>query len=233
MKRKKLVALVVSGLLAVGVAGGTLAWFTSSDAVDNLFKTGGLNDGESSAIDIYEKFEQNQKIVPGDLLDKIVQVKNTCDYPQLIRVKLTPINNATQQEITGDDLKEFNKQITLKFFDGAIKDATGVTDYSTLQDGWIKDGDYYYYMGNVTEGKFTSGLLQGIQFNDIGDANNSYRNKDFDIKVEAEGVQASHEAFKDTFNVADTDSQLYKILKSFQDGPKNGVDQIEGTVATK
>ena len=77
MNKKKLVTMVLAGSLAVGLVGGSLAWFTSSDKVLNKFATVQDDDNKGdSGIDIYECFDEDgtEKILPGGpKVDKYVQ----------------------------------------------------------------------------------------------------------------------------------------------------------------
>lgn len=61
-KQKKIAAGALAAFLAVG---GTAAFFTSSDLITNVFKTGSgvdVNDGDDIGIDVNEKFEG---VLPG------------------------------------------------------------------------------------------------------------------------------------------------------------------------
>ncbi|WP_180945919.1 BsaA family SipW-dependent biofilm matrix protein [Burkholderia pseudomallei] len=87
---KKVQALAVAGVLTVGVVGGTLAWFTSQDSVKNTFNTASSNGENGKGIRIEEEFVEPKNMLPGDVVNKDVQVSNTATYDQFIRVKLTP-----------------------------------------------------------------------------------------------------------------------------------------------
>lgn len=100
MNKKKIVALLVAGIMTIGVVGGTLAWFTSNDSVTNVFNTGATDDktDPDAGIKVEEKFnytEDNngnrvykENLMPGDIVDKEVKVTSTANYDQFVRAKV-------------------------------------------------------------------------------------------------------------------------------------------------
>ena len=95
MSKKKIAALLVAGMMTVGVVGGTLAWFTSNDSVTNVFNTGTTpEDRLDAGIEVDEEFpnstdnEYNKPVLPGDSMVKEVWVESTANYDQFVRAKL-------------------------------------------------------------------------------------------------------------------------------------------------
>ena len=95
MKKKLLAAGMVTALAATAVVGGTLAYFTDTDAQENVFVTGNV------AIDLYEDFGTNsgiEKLLPatgsaqaGTLkngIEKEVYVENTGSEKAYTRVHI-------------------------------------------------------------------------------------------------------------------------------------------------
>lgn len=193
MHKKKIQALAVAGVLTVGVVGGTLAWFTSQDSVKNTFNTGASNDENGKGIKIVEEFTPPTDMLPGDEVNKDVQVKNTATYDQFIRVKkITPkfvdVNN-NRTVIKEKDGKQLDtNKIKLKFTDKLNKDKKEGT--------WFEGPDgYYYYMSKVAPKKWTNTLLDSVTL--VDDAGNEYRGIGFDVDIEADSIQASHDAYKE------------------------------------
>ena len=208
MNKKKLSALLLAGTLTAGVVGGTFAWFTSKDTVTNQFATGGTNDDDSNAgIDIWEKFEKPTNVVPGTTTDKLVQVKNTSTYDQFIRVKITP-----KWEKDGLDAS----YLGLNFVEGSLGNEQGQ---------WLKDGDYYYYIGKVAGGKFTNTLLESVTLSK--DAGNEYKNQKYQVVVDADSIQADNDAYKEWTN-SETIQKLLAKCENTTGNDKNA----EGTTAT-
>lgn len=205
MKNKKITSLLVAGVLTVGIVGGTLAWLTASDSVTNKFNTGA---DQSVALDIFEKFDKDDAKVlqPGKTVDKKVQVKNSATFDQFIRVKITLDNSLSEM-------------VTMKFVN-----TTGENP------SWVKDADgYYYYMGKVAAGKYTDQLLDTVTFSK--DADMDQMNKAFNIKVDAESVQASNGAYAEKFASASEDVKAK--LKAFEGATAVGnANPIDGATIT-
>lgn len=201
MKRNKLLALLVTGALTVGVVGATMAYFVSKDSVTNAFTTA------KTGVDVKEEFDKEdaENVKPGDEVNKDVKVINTANYNQFIRVKLTP---KFTDESAGLDVSK----IQLIFKD-SLKD-----DMST--NSWVKGTDgYYYYIGKLAPNAATEELLDAVKLDlkDVTSADeDKYQDKAYTVTVEAEGVQADSNAFVDEWGVA-SDSDIGRVLVGLQD----------------
>ena len=95
MSKKKIVSLFIGGILAIGLIGGSFAWFTSKDSITNAFET--VNFGETnnmeSGVKIEESFDREgaKNMIPGATKKKEVKIKNTANYNQFIRVKIDKV----------------------------------------------------------------------------------------------------------------------------------------------
>lgn len=172
-------------LVALLVVGGTMAWFTDSAEVTNKFTAGTVE------IELHDKTLNNSEEVnfpangfenvnPGDLYDKLVSVENIGSKRVYVRVKLTPTwtftNDSTSNDLAPAQLVGLN-----------------TTDWIEDEDGW------YYYVEILDKDEVTTRLIEGVHF--IGEEmNNDYQGAKFELKVEAEAVQASHYAFRDEWN---------------------------------
>lgn len=213
MNKKKLSALLLAGTLTAGVVGGTFAWFTSKDTVTNQFATGGTNDDDSNAgIDIWEKFEEPTNVVPGTTTDKLVQVKNTSTYDQFIRVKITPKWEDKELNTT-----EGLSYLGLNFVEGSLGDEQGQ---------WLKDGDYYYYIGKVAGGKFTNTLLESVTLSK--NAGNEYKNQKYKVVVDADSIQADNGAYEEWKDASKT---IKDLLAKCENTTGNDSNEA-GTTAT-
>lgn len=213
MNKKKLSALLLAGTLTAGVVGGTFAWFTSKDTVTNQFATGGTNDDDSNAgIDIWEKFKEPTNVVPGTTTDKLVQVKNTSTYDQFIRVKITPKWEDEELNTT-----EGLSYLGLNFVEGSL---------GYEQGQWLKDGDYYYYIGKVAGGKFTNTLLESVTLSK--NAGNEYKNQKYKVVVDADSIQADNGAYEEWKDASKTIKDLLAKCENTTGNDKNA----EGTTAT-
>lgn len=194
MNKKKIAALLVAGVMTVGVVGGTLAWFTSNDSVTNIFETGKVNnpdDANGNGVEIWEDYTPATSVIPGDTTTKLVQTQNTTDYDSFIRVKITPQWEKEKVTIDDKEIQLFADKIILNFGEN-LGDTYGK---------WLKGDDgYYYYMGKVAGGKFTNPLLESVTLK--SDAGNEYRGVKFDVLVEAESIQADNNAHNDQWKDA-------------------------------
>ena len=227
MHKKKIQALAVAGVLTVGVVGGTLAWFTSQDSVKNTFNTGASNDENGNGIKIVEELTPPTDMLPGDEVNKDVQVKNTATYDQFVKVKLTPTfvevgkdgsRNAIKQREIINELGQ--KQTYTLDTSKIILNFTGNLKADKSNGSWVKDGEYYYYMGKVKPSELTSMLLDSVTLDNK--AGNEYRGLVFDIDVEAKSTQASNDAYQEW-------AKGSGLLEKFAELQKQGVVEPRDT----
>ena len=192
MNKKNLLigsALVLAALLVVG---GTMAWFTAgAGPVTNTFIAGTveieLHDVTYDDLQVLVPFPENgiQNVNPGDEYTKIVYVENTGSKAVYVRVYLTPAwtkgTGSLPLDVEGVDMATFP--------------IVG-TDWVLHTDGW------YYYTEPLAGApadevnRVTTHLIEKVEF--AGAAmTNDYQGATFTLTVEAEAVQASHEAYKD------------------------------------
>ena len=168
MNKKKILVLAVSVcLVAILAIGGTLAYFTDTDAKTNTFTVGNVDitltepnwegTGSQDAPEVY----------PGEPLAKDPTVENTGANPCFVRIK-----------VTGLDCLAPAGNIQLRT--GGVIGALGAD--------WEKSGDYYYYKKVLAVGESTSALFDHIVIPtglENGDAET-----EFNVVVTAEAVQA-------------------------------------------
>lgn len=144
-KRKILIVGVISLLT---VLGGTLAYFTTSTDIVNVFKTA-LYQNE-----IVEKFVSPTTWTPGTTTSKTVTVKNTGNIPMAVRVSYT------ERWVNGN-----GKELSLKDSENNV---AAIINFNT---GWTKDSDGHYYYGSkanmtkVEPGQTTNSFISGVTFN--------------------------------------------------------------------
>lgn len=233
-KKFKYTSLVAAGAVTLGLVGGTLAWFTAQHEVVNEFSTPGTYnpDTPQAGIEIIEDWndEHGQNITPGTDVNKDVQVKNTENYNQFIRVKLTPqfvrVNeDGTRTPYTEDELKDLeisNDMIELKFTNHLVKSLV-----DAKEGDWVQVGDHYYYIGKVSGGSHTNTLLDSVTLS--SEAKNQYRGLAFDVVVTADSIQASNGAYADW-----ADKSLHAKYETLEGATKatEPVDVLEGKGVT-
>lgn len=150
-KRKKL--LLILGVSIFTVIGGTLAYFTTSSSIPNIFKSGLYQET------IHEKFVSPTNWTPGTTTKKEVTVTNTGDVDMAVRASVE--ENWVSKNGTTLPNKINNEGVALL----------------NLNDGWTKDNDGYYYYGskdNLTKlasGDESSSFISGVTFNPNINAN--------------------------------------------------------------
>lgn len=148
-KKNKKKLLIVLGISAFTILGGTLAYFTTSDTIVNNFKTALYQHS------IVEKFESPSDWTPGTTTEKTIKVTNNGSISMAVRATYTEKwINANGEEISLTD-NENNRASIINF-----------------GDGWEKSEDGYYYFGskdNLTElhkGETTTSFINSVTFNE-------------------------------------------------------------------
>ncbi len=145
-KRRKLLIVSVIGILTV--IGGTLAYFTTTTTIKDIFKTAMYQN------EITEVFEAPANWTPGTTTDKTVKVTNTGSIDMAVRVSYT------EKWITAN-----NKELSLKDDNGEV------ASIINFNDDWTKDDDGYYYFGSkenktvLKPGETSTSFMSGVTFN--------------------------------------------------------------------
>ena len=145
-KRRKLLIASVIGILTV--IGGTLAYFTTTTTIKDIFKTAMYQN------EITEVFEAPANWTPGTTTDKTVKVTNTGSIDMAVRVSYT------EKWITAN-----NKELSLKDDNGEV------ASIINFNDDWTKDDDGYYYFGSkenktvLKPGETSTSFMSGVTFN--------------------------------------------------------------------
>lgn len=140
---------LTAGLLALTLLTGTFAFFSKEVRIDNPFAT------KEYGGEMIEKFTPENEWEPGAQVEKVVQAKNTGDYPLFVRIKFEEKwerdgNAIANTAFTSEDEKFFPADA-----DTGVGPAitTGSSVYKHLVNvgdpgsgkSWIKQSDGYYY----------------------------------------------------------------------------------------
>jgi predicted ribosomally synthesized peptide with SipW-like signal peptide len=180
MKKSVLIGLLVLSLAALLAVGGTMAWFTAeADPVTNQFTAGTVE------IEINEVYTEELNWNPGSTTNKEISVKTLGSKCVYVRVSLTPVWGHLVGEVFTPDPSLPINNVVLNW----------------KQDGWVYDDGWYYYKRILCpEDEETSLLLQSVTLED--GTGNEYQGKFLQIVVNAEAVQASHDAYKSVWGLA-------------------------------
>lgn len=194
MKKKKIKLLVASMAVAAMLVGGTLAWFTFHQDMNNHFTTGSVK------TNIHEKFdpEKAKDMQPGVKVTKQVSVENTGSSAALLRVKITPVWDAKGK------LPESN--------------ATEAVDLNLADNNdWIKGNDGYYYYTKVLGKKETSSqLLDSVDIKGSFNMTQDYQDRGLTVKVESDAIQTTNGAWQDAWKSAEADPNVKAALEKIQ-----------------
>ena len=133
-------------IVFVFIIGYTIAYYTSSDKFNNLFKTG------TYKMVVQETFESPEKWKPGDTTSKNIYAFNKGTTSAAVRMKLTPSwtdKNGNPLELTDID----DNEVAL------INFATG------WESDWIYSDGYYYYNTALNPNESTPFLIKSVTFN--------------------------------------------------------------------
>lgn len=146
--KKALVALLLVAVL--GVAGVTIAYFTSTNTFENVFRT------KLYSLEVVETFESPDDWTPGTTTSKKVIATNKGDVDAAVRVSYTE----SWVDSNGNAL-------ALK--DGNNNSAAIINFASDLSTKWTKSTengkDYYYYNTKLAKNTSTSSLIESVTFN--------------------------------------------------------------------
>ena len=107
-----------------------------------------------SGVEIYEHFNSEEALVMktgvNQAINKEVQVRNNSNYNSLIRVKLTPIVT----DSSDNEINTLSQYVKYTYSKNVSLDGS-----NTAVRTWVKDGEYYYYIGNIAPGYYTDKIL--------------------------------------------------------------------------
>lgn len=143
MKRKLLAMCLVAALAATAVIGGTLAYFTDSDAAENTFTVGNVDIALTEPDWEAEGKAEAETVYPGEPLAKDPTVENIGANPCFVRVSVS-------------NLDQFGEK-------GDIVYLTGYQE-GKLGEGWVdgKDGYFYWTKPLVAGGTENDEWNQGL-----------------------------------------------------------------------
>lgn len=182
MKKKLTLVVTCVVLVAAMVIGGTLAYFTDTKTAENTFTVGNVEikleepnwkgSGEADAPEVY----------PGEPLAKDPTVTNTGANPCFVRIKVTGL----------DSLKSLSEADAEKGLTDMIQYRNEKYALGELNEGWEKNGDYFYYTGVLEAGATTKKpvfssivIPNGLNTGDAKETKTEYN-----VIVTAEAVQA-------------------------------------------
>ena len=169
MKKKIMAVSLVVALLALATLGGTLAWFTAEDKVDNKFTIGSVEivqyEKEHDAGNNLVDFTQDQPLMPivntadptadESYIEKIVTVENTGKNGAYIRTSIAvPLLLKDYIHLDISDSANWGKNDTLS---------------RTVGDYYVYIYDYKLELGTAAADKISDVLLEGVYLDSRAD----------------------------------------------------------------
>ena len=176
--KKKIIYIAASIIVLSIIAGGTLAYFTTSDTARNVITTGGVEIMvvEQRLVNGELQPYSNQPIpvMPATTVSKIVSIQSVQE-PVWVRMNYTVTLYDDAGEVLEIPDEELEKAILIN------PDATNWT----LKDGW------WYYNTSVKSGEATKPLFEELSFSGPN-MDNKYQRCTVVVDVTAQGVQKAN-----------------------------------------
>lgn len=203
--KKKVFVVALAVCLVAILSFGTLAWFTDTERVDNIFnvttsdetgdpdfnveifetevdpETGKIGDGDDDGSVEEVKGNTYDAIAPGDTLDKNPTVRNGGQYDQWVRVKVTISDYANWCAVMGANY-DFTEILNGISPNGWTKDNTPVLSGDTAT--------YTYYLNSKLKPGNTATLFTSVTIPSEFTVENMFAQ--FELDVVAEAIQADN-----------------------------------------
>ena len=159
MKQNRTIMILIL-VLFIGIIGLTVAYFSNSTSLDNIFQT------KPYGTTVEETFTSPSNWLPGDEITKEITATNTGEIDQAVRIKLTeswiPFNS--NSTLNGWIHQDGTKSTHTSSEDLENDERVAIINFDNLSD-WTKVGDYYYYKYKLSPNESTSSLIKSVTFN--------------------------------------------------------------------
>lgn len=209
MNKRRLAVLGVAAALAATLTGGSLAYFTAQDSVENNFMTAnsGATGDDLFSISVTETDSEGnltetgntyENIKPGDQISKDPTVENTGSYDQWVRVKVTIDQTAAWQTAFGDEW-----QTELENLIVGVDNTKWVyrADDTAENDGKIT---YVYYLNDRLNPNAKATLFTEFDIPAGFDVAEMSALAKFSLTVEADAIQADYTGIPENPEAGDT-----------------------------
>lgn len=180
MKKKVFLVAVAACLVAI-ISAGTLAWFSDSDSVKSTFYVASSNEEADDIFSVGLQGKENATYVdllPGQVVENLIEVENTGRYAQWVRVKITFSDAKAWKEVLGDTA------LTSMLDVGA-----GWTAGGTLSDETNDTVTYVYYLNSTLAKDEKAVAFQNVTIPTALTQKQAAAIGDFTVDVVAEAVQ--------------------------------------------
>lgn len=203
--RKSVIALLLVAI--VGIVGLTLAYFTNTSTIENVFKT------NKYGTSVDEQFVSPDNWTPGTTTPKTLTVTNTGNVDEAVRVSYTEKwELANHNELSGWITS--NGEISAHANDEETDERAAIINWANSSE-WTYSNGYYYYNYKLSPNETTPTLLDSVTFNEHVNVNstcetdNSQPGKKI-ITCSTGGNGYGSATYKLTFNVETVQYDKYK-----------------------
>ena len=156
--KKKIVAMCATVAIAALAVGGTLAYFTDTDAKTNVFTTGNVD------ITLEETFnEKNLKLTPGVKIQKEVTVKNEGSEPAYVRVHVAVPAVLDSGSEDKPEFAAYNNTLHINWDGASAADGQWTQFPTTTETG--PNASYPNWPANGGNYNFYQTTINGIDYN--------------------------------------------------------------------
>ena len=152
IKNKK--TLIILLVLLIGVIGITIAYFSNSTVLDNLFST------KPYGTTYIETFVSPDNWLPGDTIDKTLVVTNSGEVDEAVRISYTEEWKSNNGTTLSGLIDEFGKLTD----EEENSDKAAIINFSNTDD-WTYNNGYYYYNYRLKPNETTSSFIESVTFN--------------------------------------------------------------------
>jgi len=158
MKEKKTIIILIL-VLAVGIVGLTIAYFSNSSTVNNVFTT------QPYGTTVTETFTSPSNWLPGSEVEKLVIATNTGNVDEAVRISLSENwTTAHNNTLNGWITENGNKSSHLPENEPSNDERVAIINFDNNED-WEYSNGYYYYKYKLSPNESTSSLIKSVTFN--------------------------------------------------------------------
>lgn len=158
MKKKILAMCLCVAMLAIAIVGGTLAYFTDTDAETNVFTTGNVD------IDLIEVFDdENAKLMPGIDITKEIYVKNEGTETAYVRVHMAIPSMLDSGSEDQPQFAAYNNTLHWNFTAASVQEGKWSQLQNSTQVG--PNANYPNWPGNGGTYNTYTTTVEGVDYN--------------------------------------------------------------------
>ena len=159
MNSKRTIMILIL-VLTIGIVGLTIAYFSNSSTVNNIFTT------QPYGTTVTETFTSPSNWLPGTTTDKTVVATNTGNVDEAVRISLSENwTTANHNTLNGWITSSGTKSSHLPENEPSTDERVAIINFDNASD-WTYNNGYYYYNYKLSPNESTSSLIKSVTFNE-------------------------------------------------------------------